>query len=374
MPRLLDYDNRETVISGTLYAPSQVRVGDKIFILEKSPNHQKYKNAYIVGKGTLLSIFETEFQGWMFKAKGNFSMVREGHYIAVERQSQNRTEALALFQRGVREQEKENLQKAFALFKESLQNDSQKAETYLALAQVSEKLGLEKEANVYLQEAWDMVSKFSDLSLAITLPVRYLPMRLRLASEQKSTQQRLASYVIILKQLKIYGDKISYYNVANPLNDYSNTVDALLFYYQGLLYENIFYLLSRHPLATVFEWLNDEQRTILLRQIVVPDFSSGGSGKNKAYEQPAKSWDKAYFMAALAYYRLAHELNSNESLAAYHLASLAYYKLKHFPLPKEKEFFTEMLMFYGDEVLRLPSPPTQTTQVRQMQEDIKNGL
>lgn len=354
-PRLLDYDNRVSVVSGRLFDPSALRIGDTLYIIEKDPNHKYYKNGYIVGTGTVVSIFETEFMGWMFKAKGNFSMIHEGHFIAVPKRLGNRVEALALFHKGNRERDVGNLQQAFSFYKTSLQNDPEHAETYLEISLIAQKLRLQTEADMYLQEAWQRVGRFSDSEQVLRLPALYLQMKLRKLAQEKDNASRL-QYLLSLKQeLNSYYQQVQWY--ANETFKDNLKKNELLHYYTGLLYENIYFILNTNSLDKVMLWLSKSQRATLLENIHL--------SKEKILE-PSKMWDTAFFQATLFHYHLAYQLNPLDGKAAYRLTLLAYQKLQRYPSENERKLYLKMIKTYGNAILQHPNPPAQMARVRQI--------
>lgn len=359
-PRLLDYDNRETVISGRLFEPSLLRVGDVVYIIEKDPNHKLHKNGYIVGQGTVLSIFETAFQGWMFKAKGNFTMVKEGHFIAIPQQTSDRGEALALFYKGNRERELGNLDKAFAFYKASLKTDPERAETYLEISLLAKRLGLATEAFVYINESWQRMGKFSDVSEVLRLPSHYLKMNLEQLQKEQRENLRLERLLNLVNDLKNYYNQIYWYTNSSTVMSDTNLFDESVHYYTAMLYEQIYTILHKNSLDKVMLWLEKKQRGILLQDIIL--------SKEKIL-QPSKMWEEAFFIAAFYHYQLAHKINPMDGKASFRLTVLSFQKLQMFPSQKDKENYTNLLKLYGNSFLKYPNPPAQMARVRSMLEN-----
>lgn len=364
-PRLLNYDTREMILTARLYETEGLRLGDRIYIIDKDPDHRKYKNGYIVGQAEIFSIFETEFQGWMMKARGNFSMVGANHFIARERNSSQRAEAWAMYKKGDQQESAGDYAGAYASFRKSYDSDPQKPETWMRLGLLADRAGRETEARQYIRGAWERLNRFQDTEDVLRLPGLYLEKELSyLHKNIFPADQRLKSYLKLLKEIRDYGGKLQWYaaSFSPKVLDMLRTKGLPVAQYHlflGELYENISTLLSANAVEKVVRWLNAEERKILYTTISLPY-------QNKSNMEPTKMWDEAFLQSAFYHYRLANELDRLDTRSAYKLILLSANQLKTESLTMKKDTYRDILKYYSREFLAVPGEPAQMARVRNL--------
>ena len=373
--KMLDYDTREMILSAKLYEHSGVRIGDEVFIIQKDPDHNRYKNGLIVGRGEIVSIFQTEFQGWMVKASGNLSMVKRGHYIARLDFGTQRALAMEYSSKGDRYFSLKDYSKAYYWYKKSLDLDSQRPETYIKLSKLMHVQGMGRKAFVYIKEAWDLNSKIADPNAYLELPGLYLPAVMQDVERKIAAGEirgevdayRLRKYLKMLDEIRHYKKQIVWIkpylspSVLRMLEKKGIPHAEFQFQY-GALLENIYHILSgksKYSYTTVLEWLSREERAILLSELVLPY-------RKVQFENPQKSWDDAYFKTAMYHFELAHELNSLDTRSAYRIVILAEQKVEARVPQKQRELYIDYINHYSREYLRVPDEMDRVMRIRQI--------
>ena len=384
--RMLDYDTREMVITGRLYDHENLRLGDKVFLIEKDPEHKKYKNGYVVGEGIIFSIFKTEFQGWMLKANGNFSMVKKGHFIARKDNARAQHEALVLLKQGDKYRSIGDTARALENYNKSIQKDKNRPETYLQLALEQKKLGRNELSRKYLHEAFKRLNKFTDINSALLLPSLYMNAELeyieaardpQVTSSKDIRKWQLKKYLALLKDVRHYQSSLTWFR-----QSFRKDILELLLakgvpqydfqFYKAVLFENI-YAILKQPYSfkvtshkRILEWLSPAEREILYHEIKLP-------GAQQKFVHPKKAWDEAYFQAAIYHFKLAHdELNHLDTRAAYHIVQMCIQKYRSTSNRILKKDYATWIMHYGSEFLRVPSKPREMTIVRNLVNSVKN--
>lgn len=359
--RLLNFDTRPMVLTAGLIDPESIRMGDKVYIVEKDPDHQRYKNGYIVGQAEVYSVFNTEFQGWMMRASGNLAMVKTGHYVAIERYREERKDAQLIYARAEREIVRGNKAEAFALFRQSLQLDPERPETYLRLAELSDLAESTQMRLEYLQQAWQRSMRFGEAEDLLILPGLYIEARLHIM-RSLDEEQRLKGMLALLAEVRDYQHRLQVFEtsfsgeVLKMLHE-KGIPDAEYQYQMGRLYASLSGILEENSLRKVVGWLSPQERNILYERISLPY-------RNEPEEDPQKSWDRAYIFAAIYHYELSHELNPMNTQSALALVRLSYRELNK-ELPQNKrEYFSDILEHYGSQFLNVPSDPQEMAFVR----------
>ena len=366
--KILNYDTREKMITARLSDRNRVRVGDQVYIIKKNPNHEEYKNGYIVAKGEVYSIFKTELQGWLVTLKGVFTHVVQGHYIAVEKVRQSRSEAYVLLRKGDRSFFLKDYAEALAFYQSSLAKDQKRPETYLKLANVSEKLGQTAAADRYAREAWERRNHFEDTNAFLELPGIYL------ASENKNIEYHISERIkqqecshvkpgnrfsckslkqalFVLGEIHGYKKRLMWFeHTLSP-----ETLELLMnkgvpsyeFQYNfAKLMLSIKTILSGHFPRDIVFWLDKEEREILYQEIHLLH-------REKKSVHPKKIWDQAYLEAGLYHLELAHELNPLDPRAAISIIGLCHDELKKRPPRLKRENYVSIAEHYGRKLANL---------------------
>lgn len=361
--RLLNYDTRTMIITARLYDAEAVRLGDTVYLIDKAPDHRKYKNGYIIGQGEIVSIFQTEFQGWMLKAKGNFSMIQKGHFIAIEMPVGARHEAELAFRQAERDLEFSDVPSAIHNLKISLEKDPKRPETSYQLARLLKKQGRSTEAREYLLKSWSNLNRFKEVNDVLELPGTYLSWEMEYIANTVSTEQmKLKKYLHLLDESRLFLKRLRWFKSQLPSSILSMietkgmpTVEFQ--YHQAELLSSIYDLLKKNSYRTVLSWLNKKERNILYEPLEMPY-----SRDKKA--SPKKAWDQAFFQAALYHYQLAHDLNKLNTKAAYRIVMLVHEAYLKNPPRAKREAYEELMKHFGRAVLSVPDASIPMNQVR----------
>ncbi len=361
-PRMLDYDTREMILSASLYGEVDVRIGDTVYVIQKDPDHERYRNGLVVAEAKVYSVFKTEFQGWMIKASGNLSMVKKGHYIARIDFGSRRALALEYLKKGEKYHVLHDYKNAFFWYKKSLAIDDGRPETYLNLAKLTREQGLHEQSNAYIKSAWQKRSKVEDPNVMLELPSVYLQARLEEIARNNTVSNMLRQYISLLDEMRYY--KTHMRNMRAQLGyEYLTMIekkgipDYNYQYSIGLLYESIYRIMHDHSLNETLSWLESSERDILLSEISLPN-------RQDPFEYPGKSWDTAYFEASMYHYRLAVELNSMDTRAVYEIIQFCNDKLEGGVTQTDRERYTDYLNHYGRLYLRIPTSSPRYAEVR----------
>ncbi|MDH5717302.1 MAG: hypothetical protein OEZ22_06655 [Spirochaetia bacterium] len=361
--RLLDYDTREMILTARLYESESLRLGDTVYIIKKEPDHRKYKNGYIMGEAQIYSIFKTEFQGWMMKASGNLSMVKNGYFIARKSLGNIRNEAWVLYKEGETLEALNDEAGAFVKYRESLNKDPERPETYIRLAILGEKQERVIQAKEYIQKAWNLLSKFKDANDVLRLPGLYLKWNENEESV-KSDKELLKHKLKLLSEIRYYKTKLEWFRESFDIEILSmlekkGIPDRMFQYHFAKLMEDIYHILNNNNLNKVLTWLSKEERDILYEPIYMPY-------RDEKYSYPKTSWDEAFFDASLYHYQIAHELDMLNTLSAYNIVLLCHEKIRRRPPRIKKEGYQTLLSHYADEFLRVPSEASKMARVREI--------
>lgn len=363
--RILDYDTRELVLTAKISESDGLRVGDKIFIIQKNPDHKSFKDGLIIAEAQVFSIFKTEFQGTMLKARGNIAMVTNQHYVARPDYSKERKMAFDLYKKGEKYQYTGEIDKAIRYFQESLAMDPERPESYVRLSKIFLTLEREPEARHYFKKAWERIRLFNELNTLIELPGEYL----RLFADYEAqvflgdAPNKLGYYLDILANIRDFHKQLDYYQDKFNESTFSllqrKGIPEVEYNYQlGLLYYNIYREMLNKDVATTLGSLSRKQR-----QVLYASFSLPGS-KDRVF--PKKEWGDAFLVAGIYQLRLAQELNPLDSRSSYQLILAASFELER-GLPRAKRrVYAELIEHYGRAFLKIPSQPDRMLQVRSL--------
>jgi tetratricopeptide (TPR) repeat protein len=361
-PRLLDYDTREMILSAKLYENKGIRIGDTIYIVQKDPDHRKYLNGLIVGKATIFSIFQTEFQGWMIKARGNLSMVQKGHFIARLDFGYERNLANEYLKKGDKFKILADYANAFFWYKKSLDIDDQRPETYLKLAELSFDQKLPDQALAYIKEAWKRGAKIEDPNDILLLPGIYLKVRLDNIKSITSKEKRFDELLVMLKEIRDYNEQMNWVSTYIQPN-YKNMLDKAGIpdynyqYGMGSLYQEIYSLMKTNSIKKVLQWVDKDSRDTLFKPLYL-------AYSEDPYEYPKKSWDSAYFEASIYHFKMANEIDELDTRAAYEIIMATYNRLIEHPSMKDADRFKMLIKHYGRSYLRVPDKSSKFLNVQ----------
>jgi tetratricopeptide (TPR) repeat protein len=361
-PRLLNYDTREMILSAKLIEHQGVRIGDTIYIIQKDPDHRKYLNGLIVGKATIFSVFQTGFQGWMIKARGNLSMVKKGHFIARLDFGSERNTALEYLKMGDKYNVLGDFAKAYFWYKKSLDIDSQRPETFLKLTQLTFSQGMRDQAYTYIQEAWQRSDKIEDPNDMLELPGLYINVKMDRIKDTKSQEKRFKELLALLKEVRHYKEQMNWIG-GYIQDDYKSMLEKAGIpeygYQYGLanLFNEIYHVMNRNHINQVLGWITKDEREVLYEPLFLAYAAD-------PFEYPQKSWDNAFFEAALYHYKMATELNELDTRSSYEIIMLSYEKLKTHPSMVDADRFKNLIKHYGRFYLRVPDETDHYSRVQ----------
>ncbi len=360
---VLDYDAREMILSARLFSTDDLRLGDKVYIIEKDPDHEKFKNGYIIGEAVLYSMFKTEFQGWMGKASGNISMVSAGQFLAVEDRKNQRKNAALLTKRAEKYEYIEDDPKAIFYYNKSLEEDPDRPETYMKMAMLYNRKGSYTMAISYLNKAWDRLNRFESPNRAFSLPGYYIEWNLKVAdAESKNEIDALKRYIKIKGEIDSMQKKISYFKDQLPPGIYKmmkdlGIPDVRFQYNYAMLMERIYHIMKKIPLTRVIRMLSEEERNWLYQPMEMM------VNNRKVFLKPKAEWEKAYFEASLFHYRMAVELDDQHENALFQIVYLA--SLGASSAQGEiKKRYVDFIEFYGEKFLTVSDKSIQLNFVR----------
>ena len=139
---LLDFDTRpDTVIVKVLNNPG-IREGQTLYLLEKHPDHDFYKDGNIVGQIKVISVFNTSFFGQQLRGEGHLRMIEEKIMtVAMPLTTEGLKEARILNKQAAYYVNKGDVAGAVRYYKKSIQMDVNSPEPHFGLAKIHESKG-----------------------------------------------------------------------------------------------------------------------------------------------------------------------------------------------------------------------------------------
>ena len=174
-----NYDVRKDQITVRVMNREGLRVGQKLYVIEKNPHHKQYRNGMIVAEITVESILNNPFYGWILTGQGNLLRVREGQFVARTLESENLEKARVIKKRGDMYMDRGENEKAIAAYQDALKADRKLPEAHAALG----KLYLEEarrsgeypvRALSSLQKAWENREHFYYASETFAFTIDYM--------------------------------------------------------------------------------------------------------------------------------------------------------------------------------------------------------
>ena len=131
-----NYDVRKDQVTVRVMNREGLRVGQKLFVIEKNPHHKQYRNGMIVAEITVESILNNPFYGWVLTGQGNLLRVREGQFVARTLDSENLEQARVIKKRGDMFMDRGEFEKAIAAYEDALKADKNLPEAHAALGRL----------------------------------------------------------------------------------------------------------------------------------------------------------------------------------------------------------------------------------------------
>jgi tetratricopeptide (TPR) repeat protein len=129
-----DYDTRLDQVTVRVVNREGIKPGQKLYVIDKNPHHEKYRNGLIVGEIVVESILNNPFYGLVLTGKGILLRVREGQFVARTQESENLEKALRIKKRGDALRSRGEISQAMAEYLKSIAADRELADAHAALA------------------------------------------------------------------------------------------------------------------------------------------------------------------------------------------------------------------------------------------------
>ncbi len=312
----------------------------------------------------------------MLKARGNLSMVKKGHYIARRDTGTDRRDAWVYYKKGDKYRILGNYPKAYYFYRKSLERDSNRPETYFRLALMAKKQQRNDEAFNHLSESWKKLKKFQNVNDVLEIPGYYLKwmnqrimnstrkLGLQCLDSSKSIRcQQMRGNLHLLKQMRDYKKLLVWFRhrISPSVVKMMETRGLPKYEYQyqkGILLRNIYDITSertRGRLRTVrqvLNWLSKEERATLYKPLFMP-------ARREKYAHPKKTWDDAFYDAAIYHFEVAHELKPLDTRAAYQIVRMSWDKYRKNPPRAKKEKYRNFIIHYAKEYLKVPAGRAQ---------------
>ncbi len=162
----LNYDSRADQVTVKVANPEGVKVGQKLYVIDKNPYHSRYRNGLIVGEITVRSLIHTPYYGWVLNGEGNLLRVREGNFVARTLETEKLEKAFVVKKRGDLYRNRGLMDRAISSYSEALEADDSLPEAHTALAgiyfEMAQKNGYEDPVRAYSQYelAWKYRENF----------------------------------------------------------------------------------------------------------------------------------------------------------------------------------------------------------------------
>ncbi|MEQ8351639.1 MAG: tetratricopeptide repeat protein [Leptospiraceae bacterium] len=174
-----NYDVRKDQVTVRVMNREGLRVGQKLYVIEKNPHHKKYRNGLIVAEITVESILNNPFYGWVLTGQGNLLRVREGQFVARTLESENLEQARVIKKRGDMFMDRGEFEKAIAAYQDALRADKNLPEAHAALGELYLKEARDSgeypvRALSSLQKAWQNREHFYYASETFAFSINYM--------------------------------------------------------------------------------------------------------------------------------------------------------------------------------------------------------
>ncbi|MCC5815772.1 MAG: tetratricopeptide repeat protein [Leptospira sp.] len=203
----LNLDTRPDNVVVKVLNPKGVRVGQTLYLVEKDPNHKKFRNGNVVGQIKVRSIFDTTFFGKQLRGEG-FTKLIENRPMTVVRllESADTKEALVLKKKGDAASYQGNYALAMKEYRQSIAMDAKLPDAHFALGKLyrdQEGMGIVASIAEY-SNAWKYRANFSETRERYKFYLDYLDL-LKNSLEQ-STKTKEQNRVQLLRMKEVIED------------------------------------------------------------------------------------------------------------------------------------------------------------------------
>lgn len=130
------YDIRKDQVTVKVAHPGGLRVGQKLYVIDKRPYHKENRNGLIVGEITVRSLNHSPYYGWILTGEGNLLRVREGNFVARTLDTEQLDRAYVLYKRGDRQKNRGDIEKAISYYSDALVADASLPEAHASLGAI----------------------------------------------------------------------------------------------------------------------------------------------------------------------------------------------------------------------------------------------
>lgn len=134
---LLDFDTRPDTVIVKVHNNPGIRPGQTLYLLEKHPDHDFYKDGNIVGQIKVISVFNTSFFGQQLRGEGHLRMIEENTMtVAMPLTNEGLREARIIKKQADYYVNKGDISSAIQYYKKSIQIDGNSPESHFGLAKI----------------------------------------------------------------------------------------------------------------------------------------------------------------------------------------------------------------------------------------------
>ena len=134
---LLDFDTRPDIVIVKVHNNPGIRPGQTLYLLEKHPDHDFYKDGNIVGQIKVISVFNTSFFGQQLRGEGHLRMIEDNTMtVAMPLTNEGLREARIIKKQADYYVNKGDLPSAIQYYKKSIQLDGNSPEPHFGLAKI----------------------------------------------------------------------------------------------------------------------------------------------------------------------------------------------------------------------------------------------
>ncbi|MDH5656523.1 MAG: hypothetical protein OEZ34_11475, partial [Spirochaetia bacterium] len=94
------YDARIDQVTVKVKDRKGIKIGQKLYVVDKNPHHSQYRNALITGEIEVKSLFHSPFYGWVLTGTGILLRIRKGNFVVRTLESENLEYAYTLKKKG----------------------------------------------------------------------------------------------------------------------------------------------------------------------------------------------------------------------------------------------------------------------------------
>ena len=130
------YDTRLDQVTVKVVNRDGLKVGMRLYVIDKDPFHARYRDGLVVGEIEVVSSLYNPFYGWVLTGKGILLRVRTGHFVARTLETENLERAYILKRRGDHYAARGNFEQAISSYNEALVADQSLPEAHSAMGAV----------------------------------------------------------------------------------------------------------------------------------------------------------------------------------------------------------------------------------------------